>query len=77
MNDVTITIKEQGPFLVKGPIKLVGPEGQEIPLEGRTAALCRCGGSAAKPFCDGTHSKIGFDAAERARDEHDGIRVAS
>jgi CDGSH-type Zn-finger protein len=33
---------------------------------GEAVALCRCGGSTTKPFCDGTHSKIGFDAAERA-----------
>jgi CDGSH-type Zn-finger protein len=50
---------------------LVGPDGREIPVEGSIIALCRCGGSATKPFCDGTHSKIGFAAAESAREEFD------
>jgi 3-phenylpropionate/trans-cinnamate dioxygenase ferredoxin subunit len=41
-------------------------EGNEYRLERETIALCRCGGSKTKPFCDGTHSKVGFRAAERA-----------
>ena len=46
-----------GPLLVQGPLELVGSEES---VRGRQAALCRCGGSANKPFCDGTHNKIGF-----------------
>ncbi len=58
---VTIKIKENGPYLVDGDFTLVDAAGNEIPLIKR--ALCRCGGSTTKPFCDGTHSKIGFQGA--------------
>ncbi len=57
---------DNGPYLVKGPILLLDAEGNEFRTERATVALCRCGGSMTKPFCDGTHSKIGFQAAERA-----------
>lgn len=68
MADVTIKVKPMGPYLVSGPFDLTDFDGNKIPLpEGKTTfALCRCGGSVNKPFCDGTHSKIGFDAAEKA-----------
>ena len=58
---VTITIRENGPYLVEGELKLVDAAGNEVPIKKR--ALCRCGGSTTKPFCDGTHSKIGFQGA--------------
>jgi CDGSH-type Zn-finger protein len=45
---------------------LLDAEGNEFRAERATVALCRCGGSTNKPFCDGTHSKAGFRAAERA-----------
>ena len=45
---------------------VVDAEGNEFPSERETIALCRCGGSTNKSFCDGAHSKIGFRAAERA-----------
>jgi len=61
---VTITIRENGPYLVDGEVKLVDHNGNEVPMKKR--ALCRCGGSTTKPFCDGTHSKIGFQGAEKA-----------
>ena len=57
---------DNGPYLVKGPILLLDAEGNEFSSDRATVALCRCGGSMTKPFCDGTHSKIGFQAAERA-----------
>jgi len=51
----------------EGVIKLVDAEGHEYELTGKTAfSLCRCGASVKKPFCDGTHSQIGFQAAEAA-----------
>ena len=61
-----ITALDNGPYLVKGPMKVLDAEGNEFRVERTTVALCRCGGSTAKPFCDGTHSKIGFAGAERA-----------
>ena len=64
---VTITIRENGPYLVDGEFKLVDAAGNEVPLKKK--ALCRCGGSTTKPFCDGTHSKIGFQGANAAVQE--------
>lgn len=68
MSDVTIKVRENGPYLVKGPIKLIDADGNDYVYDSarENVALCRCGGSTTKPFCDGTHSKIGFQAAERA-----------
>ena len=61
-----ITVLDNGPYLVKGPVLLLDAEGNEYRSERATVALCRCGGSTNKPFCDGTHSKADFRAAERA-----------
>jgi 3-phenylpropionate/trans-cinnamate dioxygenase ferredoxin subunit len=73
---VTIKVRKDGPYavdLTTGEINLIDHEGNPIPLpEGKTTiALCRCGGSSRKPFCDGTHSKIGFKGAEQAAREFD------
>jgi CDGSH-type Zn-finger protein len=66
-NAVKISAKPNGPFRVEGPITLIDVDGKEIDLTGKPAiSLCRCGASVNKPFCDGTHSKIGFQAAEAA-----------
>ena len=73
MTDGTkITALDDGPFLVRGHVVVVDAEGSEFPSERATVALCRCGGSTKKPFCDGTHSKLGFRAAERAVREEGG-----
>ena len=68
MADVTIEVLENGPFIVSGPVEVIDYDGTVLAMpEGRkTYALCRCGGSVSKPFCDGTHSKIGFKGAEKA-----------
>jgi CDGSH-type Zn-finger protein len=70
MAQVKITVRRNGPFRVEAPegaIELVDADGNPYDLTGKTAfSLCRCGGSVNKPFCDGTHSKIGFQAAEAA-----------
>jgi CDGSH-type Zn-finger protein len=67
---VKITAKRNGPYKVEAPegtVKVVDADGNEYDLKGKTAfSLCRCGASINKPFCDGTHSKIGFQAAEAA-----------
>jgi CDGSH-type Zn-finger protein len=69
-----ITVLDNGPYLVKGPVVLLDADGNEFLTERATVALCRCGGSQNKPFCDGTHSKIGFRAAERAVREVQEVR---
>ena len=70
MAHVKITIRKNGPYRVEAPeggVELVDADGNAIDLTGKPAfSLCRCGGSVNKPFCDGTHSKIGFQAAEEA-----------
>ena len=74
MSEIVITVKQNGPYLVPGDAKLVDHEGNTIttPQGKKTIALCRCGGSITKPFCDGTHSRIGFRGAEAAQKEFDG-----
>ena len=62
-----VTCRPNGPYLMEGPLEILDPTGRLVTVDaGKTAALCRCGGSTTKPFCDGTHSKIGFSAAEAA-----------
>ena len=65
MAGVTITVRKNGPYIVNGPVEVRDADGNIYPAKG-TVALCRCGASTNKPFCDGTHSKIGFQAAEAA-----------
>ena len=70
---VTIQVRNNGPLLVDGPFRLVDADGGEYPVPaGKQVKLCRCGASTRKPFCDGTHSRIGFAAAERAVREMEG-----
>jgi len=66
VDGVTIKVRESGPYLVTGPFTLTDADGTvyELP-EGSAVALCRCGRSANKPFCDATHRECGFEAAER------------
>jgi 3-phenylpropionate/trans-cinnamate dioxygenase ferredoxin subunit len=65
MAQVTIETIKNGPYIVTGEVELIDADGNKYPVEKRMA-LCRCGASTEKPFCDGTHSKIGFQAAEKA-----------
>jgi len=65
MSDPTIQVLPKGPYLVVGKVTLLDASGNNIQA-GEKIALCRCGASTNKPFCDGTHSKIGFDAAAAA-----------
>jgi 3-phenylpropionate/trans-cinnamate dioxygenase ferredoxin subunit len=66
---IKMTCKPNGPYLVEndGTLELFDATGAKVDVAGKPKfALCRCGGSTTKPFCDGTHSKIGFQAAEAA-----------
>jgi len=72
MSEVTITVKQTGAYVIEGEVTLLDHLGQPIPTTpGKRISLCRCGASATKPFCDGTHSRIGFLAAEKAQQEFD------
>ncbi|MEB8432518.1 (4Fe-4S)-binding protein [Cocleimonas sp. KMM 6892] len=55
-----VKVTKGGPLLVEGNLTITMPDGEEVTKEGMTA-LCRCGASANKPYCDGSHSKIEFD----------------
>lgn len=68
MNEVVIKVRHNGPYKVTGPVTVIDADGNEYDLaeQGEVIALCRCGASTTKPFCDRTHSEIGFEAAERA-----------
>ncbi|MBD7919938.1 CDGSH iron-sulfur domain-containing protein [Cellulomonas sp. Sa3CUA2] len=57
---VRITPCPDGPLLVRGPVELVGADGETIVPRRRTVALCRCGGTGTPPWCDGTHKVNGF-----------------
>src|SRR2546425_1276626 len=70
MDTTRITPKPNGPLIVEGPVKIVTPDGRELAVpprkDGRPAevvVLCRCGGAATKPFCDGSHKRNGFSEA--------------
>ena len=64
-----ITPYRDGPLLVRGDFRLVDQDGREIDARRKTVALCRCGRSAIKPFCDGTHKAVGFRARSGAPPE--------
>jgi CDGSH-type Zn-finger protein len=68
MSQVTIKVRDNGPFLVEGPATIVDAAGGvfQIPAGKPAVALCRCGQSKNKPFCDGSHKTCNFMAAERA-----------
>jgi CDGSH-type Zn-finger protein len=76
---VEIEVRHNGPYRIRGPIRLLDAAGNEYDLSDvglpgggpptlGFVSLCRCGGSSRKPFCDGTHKRNGFEAPERARD---------
>ena len=68
-NKPTITVAENGPYIVKDCPTLKGMMDGKTYQTGETTALCRCGGSQNKPFCDGTHARIGFSGAK----DHDRV----
>lgn len=68
MADVKISIRPNGPFLVEGAFSLVDSAGGEFSLnpDKPAVALCRCGASENRPFCDGAHNQCGFKSDEKA-----------
>ncbi len=63
----TIKLIKNGPYMVEGDdVKVFDWDSQQYAVAKHPFYLCRCGASTNKPFCDGTHSKIGFKAAEAA-----------
>ncbi len=69
MNDVKVTVRNNGPLRLEGDVTIVDAEGKPFGLAGRTTvSLCRCGLSENKPFCDGAHGRLGFESVCPARD---------
>jgi CDGSH-type Zn-finger protein len=66
-DEVTITAYRDGPLLVRGRVQLLASDGEPILSDRDPVALCRCGKSQLKPFCDGTHKVIGFRARASER----------
>ena len=62
VDEATITPYRDGPLLVRGPVRLTDQDGREIELDRSTVALCRCGKSRMRPFCDGSHKVVRFKA---------------
>ncbi len=59
---IEITTAKNGPLLVKGTdVRVMDADGNRIQIEKATFALCRCGKSNNKPFCDGSHKDAGFE----------------
>lgn len=65
-----ITPYQDGPLIIRGDFRIQTWDGTPIPAGSQTVALCRCGRSAIKPFCDGSHARIGFRARQRQSGRH-------
>jgi CDGSH-type Zn-finger protein len=66
--ETKITVRDHGPLRIEGEFSICDLEGKAFDLAGRTAiSLCRCGHSEDKPFCDGSHKRVGFQSEVRAR----------
>jgi CDGSH-type Zn-finger protein len=64
--EVVIKVRDNGPYKVTGPVTIVDADGNAFASPEGPIALCRCGQSQNKPFCDASHRVSGFDACERA-----------
>jgi CDGSH-type Zn-finger protein len=65
---VEIKVRDNGPYKVTGPVRLIDASGGVFEVSGdEPIALCRCGASQTKPFCDASHKETGFDSCPRAR----------
>lgn len=60
----TVTACPDGPLILRGDVEILRSDGTPVPRRRATVALCRCGASAIKPYCDGSHSEIGFTTAD-------------
>lgn len=66
----TIRVRHNGPYVIEGDdVRVIDWEGREYPIERRPIALCRCGQSKRRPFCDRSHRESGFCAEESALDQ--------
>ncbi|MFC9772533.1 MULTISPECIES: CDGSH iron-sulfur domain-containing protein [unclassified Pseudarthrobacter] len=63
----SIVVCPDGPLIVRGDFEILTPSGNPVPRDRKTVALCRCGASAIKPYCDGTHKLIKFRTSPPAR----------
>ena len=72
MDETIITPYRNGPLLVRGPFRIVDQDGNEIAVSRKTVALCRCGKSRLKPFCDSTHKATGFCARSGSGPDSEG-----
>jgi CDGSH-type Zn-finger protein len=64
MSDLKVIVRNNGPLRLEGDVVLLDQEGRPFGLAGRTVvSLCRCGQSANKPFCDGSHNRVGFSSS--------------
>jgi len=70
-DEATITPYRNGPYIVRGSFTVLDQDGNPIETHRKTIALCRCGKSQIRPFCDGTHKLIGFKAAGHDEREPD------
>ncbi len=77
MDEALITFYRDGPLLVRGPFRLQDQEGNEITYERATVALCRCGRSRQRPFCDGSHKLVRFRAPSEAESRGRGEDAAA
>jgi len=62
--EVTVTSCPDGPLLLRGPATILGPDGEPVQRRRATVALCRCGGTAIAPWCDGTHKVNGYRSTD-------------
>ncbi len=66
----TIRTQPNGPYIVTGPLTIEDVDGNTVTVPaGRTVKLCRCGHSASKPYCDGTHRRVDFVSRPRFEPE--------
>lgn len=68
MAETKVSVNNNGPLRLEGEFTIYDAEGKAFDLAGRTViSLCRCGHSENKPFCDGSHKKVGFQSEVKAR----------